>query len=89
MPPKNYDRTYKLPKAIDNEFDVYIVVPTKVQEKALDEIKNEFDLSDEETNNYYDMIREDNDNPIIKKSITEMREKVTYSNTLNIEYNKE
>lgn len=85
MPPKNYDRTYKLPKAIDNKFDVYIVVPTKVQEKALDEIKNEFDLSDEEANNYYDMIREDDDNPIIKKSIAEMREKVAYSNTLNIE----
>lgn len=85
MPPKNYDRTYKLPKAIDNEFDVYIVVPTKVQEKALDEIKNEFDLSDEEANNYYDMIREDYNNPIIKKSISEMREKVAYSNTLNIE----
>lgn len=85
MPPKNYDRTYKLPKEIDNEFDVYIVVPTKVQEKALNEIKNEFDLSDEEANNYYDMIREDDDNPIIKKSIVEMREKVAYSNTLNIE----
>lgn len=85
MPPKNYDRTYKFPKAIDNEFDAYIVVPTKVQEKALNEIKNEFGLSDEEANNYYDMIREDDDNPIIKKSIVEMREKVAYSNTLNIE----
>lgn len=77
-------RLYDL-KNWQDHFDVFILNKEKVQEKALDEIKNEFDLSDEEANNYYDMIREDDDNPIIKKSISEMREKVSYSNTFNIE----
>lgn len=68
MPPK-VDGSLTI---LRDNFDVFFLDPNVVQEQTCEKLKSDFDLSDDEAKNYYEMIKDEKNNKIIK----EIEEKV-------------
>lgn len=81
-------RLYDL-KNWQDHFDVFILNQEKVQEQTCKKLKSDFGLSDDEAKNYYDMIKDEENNKIIKEIEKKVRVKVKSTGTFEIEYNKE
>lgn len=91
MPPKNVNmsgRLYNLKNWRDH-FDVFILDQEKVQEKTCEKLKSDFGLSDDEAKNYYEMIKDEENNKIIEEVEKKVRIKVAQTGSFIIEYNKE
>lgn len=72
-----------------DQFDLWIINPEEVQEQTCEKLKSDFGLSDDEAKNYYDMIKDEENNKIIKEIEKKVRVKVNSTGTLKVEYNKE
>lgn len=82
MPLKTY-------KSSLNNFDFFFLDPKVVQEQTCEKLKSDFDLSDDEAKNYYEMIKDEKNNKIIKEIEEKVRVKVNPTDTFKFEYNKE
>lgn len=79
-------RLYNL-KNWQDHFDVFILNREKVQEQTCEKLKSDFGLSDDEAKNYYDMIKDEENNKIIKEVEKKIRVKVNSTNTFEVEFN--
>lgn len=61
MPPKNY---YNINKEF--KIDAFIIDSNKLKDQACKEIENNFELTKEEAENYYEMIKDDDNNDLIE-----------------------
>lgn len=69
MPLKTYKSTLTI---LRDNFDVFFLDPKVVQEQTCEKLKSDFGLSDDEAKNYYEMIKDEKNNKLIK----EIEEKV-------------
>lgn len=76
-------------KNFHDRYELFIINPEEVQEQTCKKLKSDFGLSDDEAKNYYDMIKDEENNKIIKEIEKKVRVKVKSTGTLEIEYNKE
>ena len=74
-------------KNFRDHYDLYIINPEKVQEQTCEKLKSDFDLSDDEAKNYYDMIKDDENNKIIKEVEKKVRVEVKSASTFKVEFN--
>ena len=81
-------RLYDL-KNWQEHFDVFILNQEKVQEQTCEKLKSDFGLSDDEAKNYYEMIKDEENNKIIEEVEKKIRVKVNSIGTFKVEYNKE
>lgn len=72
-----------------DRYNLYIINPEVVQEQTCEKLKSDFGLSDDEAKNYYDMIKDEENNKIIKEVEKKVRVEVHSTGTLKVEYNKE
>ncbi len=72
-----------------DRYKLYIINPEVVQEQTCEKLKSDFGLSDDEAKNYYDMIKDEENNKIIKEIEKKVRLEVHSTGTFNIEYNKD
>lgn len=70
-----------------DRYNLYIINPEVVQEQTCEKLKSDFGLSDDEAKNYYDMIKDEENNKIIKEIEKKVRVKVNSTGTLKFEYN--
>lgn len=80
-------RLYDL-KNWQDHFDVFILNQEKVQEQTCEKLKSDFGLSDDEAKNYYDMIKDEENNKIIEEVEKKVRVKVAQTGSFNIEYKR-
>lgn len=73
---------------LHDNFDVFFLDPKVVQEQICEKLKSDFDLSDDEAKNYYEMIKDEKNNKIIKEIEEKVRVKVNPTDTFKFEYNK-
>lgn len=91
MPPKtNVSKNKRVYSSKDWEnwqgrFDLWIINPDELKEKVCEELENNFNLSKDEAKDYYEMIKDDKNNKIIKE--IEKKVKVQSTNTFEVEYN--
>lgn len=76
-------------KNFHDRYELFIINPEEVQEQTCKKLKSDFGLSDDEAKNYYNMIKDEENNKIIKEIEKKVRVKVKSTGTLEIEYNKE
>ena len=69
MPPK-IDGSLTI---LHDNFDVFFLDPKVVQEQTCEKLKSDFDLSDDEAKNYYEMIKDEKNNKIIKEIEEKMK----------------
>ena len=72
-----------------DNFDFFFLDPKVVQEQTCEKLKSDFDLSDDEAKNYYEMIKDEKNNKLIKEIEEKVRVRVNPTDTLKFEYNKE
>ena len=85
MPPKiNGSLTF-----LHDHFDCFFLDPKVVQEQTCEKLKSDFDLSDDEAKNYYEMIKDEKNNKVIKEIEEKVRVRVNPTDTFKFEYNKE
>ena len=72
-----------------DNFDLFIINPEEVQEQTCEKLKSDFGLSDDEAKNYYDMIKDEENNKIIKEVEKKIRIEVKSTGTFKVEYNEE
>ena len=70
-----------------DHYNLYIINPEVVQEQTCEKLKSDFGLSDDEAKNYYDMIKDEENNKIIKEVEKKIRAKVNSTNTFEVEFN--
>ena len=72
--------TYKSSLTIfyDN-FDLFFLDPKVVQEQTCEKLKSDFDLSDDEAKNYYEMIKDEKNNKIIKEIEEKVKTKIAFT----------
>jgi hypothetical protein len=78
-------RLYDL-KNWQDHFDVFILNQEKVQEQTCEKLKSDFGLSDDEAKNYYEMIKDEENNKIIEEVEKKVRVKVAQTGSFNIEF---
>ena len=78
-------RLYDL-KNWQEHFDVFILNKEKVQEQTCEKLKSDFGLSDDEAKNYYEMIKDEENNKIIEEVEKKVRVKVAQTGSFNIEF---
>jgi hypothetical protein len=78
-------RLYDL-KNWQEHFDVFILNQEKVQEQTCEKLKSDFGLSDDEAKNYYEMIKDEENNKIIEEVEKKVRVKVAQTGNFNIEF---
>jgi hypothetical protein len=78
-------RLYDL-KNWQEHFDVFILNQEKVQEQTCEKLKSDFGLSDDEAKNYYEMIKDEENNKIIEEVEKKVRVKVAQTGIFNIEF---
>jgi hypothetical protein len=78
-------RLYDL-KNWQEHFDVFILNQEKVQEQTCEKLKSDFGLSDDEAKNYYEMIKDEENNKIIEEVEKKVRVKVAQTGSFNIEF---
>lgn len=76
-------------KDFRDHYDIFIINPEEVQKQTCEKLKSDFGLSNEEAKDYYDMIKYEENNKIIKEVEKKIRIKVKSTGTFNVEYNKE
>ncbi len=76
-------------KDFRDHYDIFIINPEEVQKQTCEKLKSDFGLSNEEAKDYYDMIKCEENNKIIKEVEKKIRIKVKSTGTFSIEYNKE
>ena len=86
MPLKTYKSSLTI---LHDNFDFFFLDPKVVQEQTCEKLKSDFGLSDSEAKNYYEMIKDEKNNKIIKEIEEKVRVRVTSTDTLKFEYNKE
>ena len=74
---------------LHDNFDLFFLDPKVVQEQTCEKLKSDFDLSDDEAKNYYEMIKDEKNNKIIKEIEEKVRVRVNPTDTFKFEYNKE
>lgn len=72
-----------------DNFDFFLLDPKVVQEQTCEKLKSDFGLSDDEAKNYYEMIKDEKNNKIIKEIEEKVRVRVNPTDTFKFEYNKE
>ena len=75
MPPK-IDGSLTI---LRDNFDVFFLDPNVVQEQTCEKLKSDFDLSDDEAKNYYEMIKDEKNNKIIKEIEEKVRTKIEFT----------
>lgn len=91
MPPKtNISKNKRVYSSKDwenwqGQFDLWIINPDELKEKVCEELENNFSLSKDEAKDYYEMIKDDKNNKIIKE--IEKKVKVQSTDTFEVEYN--
>ena len=78
-------RLYNL-KNWQDHFDVFILNQEKVQAQTCEKLKSDFGLSDDEAKNYYEMIKDEENNKIIEEVKKKVRVKVAQTGSFNIEF---
>ena len=94
MPPKDMTKNKRVYSSLDwenwrNQFNLWIINPDEVQKQTCEKLKSDFGLSDDEAKNYYEMIKDEKNNKIIKEIEEKVRVKISPTDTLKFEYNKE
>lgn len=75
MPPK-IDGSLTI---LRDNFDFFFLDPKVVQEQTCEKLKSDFDLSDDEAKNYYEMIKDEKNNKIIKEIEEKVKTKVVFT----------
>ena len=75
MPPK-IDGSLTI---LHDNFDVFFLDPKVVQEQTCEKLKSDFDLSDDEAKNYYEMIKDEKNNKIIKEIEEKVKTKIAFT----------
>lgn len=73
-------------KNFHNRYDLYIINSEEVQEQTCEKLKSDFDLSDDEAKNYYEMIKDEENNKIIKEVEKKIRVEVKSAGIFKVEY---
>lgn len=84
MPPKTYKSSLTI---LHDNFDFFFLDPKVVQEQTCEKLKSDFDLSDDEAKNYYEMIKDEKNNKIIKEIEEKVRVRVNPTDTFNLNLN--
>ena len=84
MPPKTYKSTLTI---LRDNFDLFFLDPKVVQKQTYEKLKSDFGLSDDEAKNYYEMIKDEENNKIIEEVEKKVKVKVAQTGSFNIEYN--
>lgn len=74
-------------KNFRDHYDLYIINPEEVQNQTCEKLKSDFGLSDDEAKNYYDMIKDEENNKIIKEVEKKVRAKIKSASTFEVEFN--
>ena len=74
---------------LHDHYDLFIINPEEVQKQTCEKLKSDFDLSDDEAKNYYDMIKDEENNKIIKEVEKKIRVKVAQTGSFNIEFSNQ
>ena len=64
MPLKTYKSSLTI---LHDNFDCFFLDPKVVQEQTCEKLKSDFDLSDDEAKNYYEMIKDEKTIKSLKK----------------------
>lgn len=64
-----------------DQFDIWIINPDELKEKTCAELENNFGLSKDEAKDYYEMIKDDENNKFIEEIRNRVRVKVDNSGT--------
>lgn len=75
MPPK-IDGSLTI---LRDNFDFFFLDPKVVQEQTCEKLKSDFDLSDDEAKNYYEMIKDEKNNKLIKEIEEKVRTKIEFT----------
>lgn len=70
-----------------DRYNLYIINSEVVQEQTCEKLKSDFGLSDDEAKNYYDMIKDEENNKIIKEIEKKVRVEVKSASTFKVEFN--
>ena len=62
-----------------DNLDFFFLDPKVVQEQTCEKLKSDFDLSDDEAKNYYEMIKDEKNNKIIKEIEEKVRTKIDFT----------
>lgn len=76
MPPKTYKSSLTI---LHDNFDFFFLDPNVVQEQTCEKLKSDFDLSDDEAKNYYEMIKDEKNNKIIEEIEEKVKTKVLFT----------
>ena len=76
-------------KNFHDHYDLFIINPEEVQEQTCEKLKSDFDLSDDEAKNYYEMIKDEKNNKLIKEVEKKVRVKVAQTGSFNIEFSNQ
>jgi len=93
MPPKtNISKNKRVYSSKDwenwhGQFDLWIINPDELKEKTCEELENKFNLSKDEAKDYYEMIKDEENNKIIKEIKKKIRVEYASTNTFEVEYN--
>lgn len=83
MPLKTYKSSLTI---LHDNFDFFFLDPKVVQEQTCEKLKSDFGLSDSEAKNYYEMIKDEENNKIIEEVEKKVRVKVAQTGSFNIEF---
>ena len=72
-------------KNFHDHYDLFIINPEEVQEQTCEKLKSDFGLSEDEAKNYYDMIKGEENNKIIKEIEEKVKIKVGSTDSFKIE----
>lgn len=75
MPPK-IDGSLTI---LRDNFDLFFLDPKVVQEQTCEKLKSDFGLSDDEAKNYYEMIKDEKNNKLIKEIEEKVRTKIEFT----------
>lgn len=76
MPLKTYKSSLTI---LHDNFDLFFLDPKVVQEQTCEKLKSDFDLSDDEAKNYYEMIKDEKNNKIIKEIEEKVKTKISFT----------
>lgn len=77
MPPK-VDGSLTI---LHDNFDFFFLDPKVVQEQTCEKLKSDFGLSDDEAKNYYEMIKDEKNNKIIKEIEEKVKTKIVVTDS--------
>lgn len=68
-----------------HSYDLFIINPEEVQKQTCEKLKSDFGLSDDEAKTYYNMIKDEKNNIIIKEIEERVKINVMSTDSLKIE----